>query len=440
MTEPAYTALWALTTRSWFGRTWTIQEIVLAGNPVVLCGNCETSWSRFEFALGFFEGSGLLSSMPLTQTNDPKYAVRGLHRRATLSMLHKRLEQGSKLTFYNCVLQSRLADATNPRDKVFAFFGLATDAGSGPDSLSINIDYHLPVEDVYTDFWVSVVTRNRNLNHLGVAVNRIYSAGGQGLPSWVPDWTMPHPEATIMCLDLPQSSVLLHTQFCASGESTYEFRSSAGRKRLIVPAIQIDKIEDLGPICTSHPVDRPEGVDEAQAEFAPPGRRLTRKWIAAAGALSRKTYPFTGEAVMDAYWQTCFGDHALMSYDNARDAFYWFYNLEKWPKFMGHMILAYQYKSMAQGDDNLERRMIARTALNGSQHFRRIGRTTKGYMCQVSSRGRPGDTVFILQGACLPFVLRLKADGWELVSEAYVHGIMRGEAHDESLYELIELV
>lgn len=36
--------------------------------------------------------------------------------------------------------------------------------------------------------------------------------------------------------------------------------------------------------------------------------------------------------------------------------------------------------------------------------------------------------VAILFGASVPFVLQKKGDTWRLVGEAYVHGVMNGEA------------
>ena len=55
-----------------------------------------------------------------------------------------------------------------------------------------------------------------------------------------------------------------------------------------------------------------------------------------------------------------------------------------------------------------------------------------GYFGLVPDLAEQGDIVAIFKGAKFPYVLRKKANGkhagkWELVSEAYVHGIMRGE-------------
>ena len=43
--------------------------------------------------------------------------------------------------------------------------------------------------------------------------------------------------------------------------------------------------------------------------------------------------------------------------------------------------------------------------------------------------GRDSDTICVFQGAKTPHILRPQDDGtWEFVGEAYVHGLMYGEA------------
>jgi len=52
-----------------------------------------------------------------------------------------------------------------------------------------------------------------------------------------------------------------------------------------------------------------------------------------------------------------------------------------------------------------------------------------------------GDFLALLPGGCEPFLLRLVADGtYEIVGIAYVHGIMQGEAFDDSKLEIVVLV
>jgi hypothetical protein len=54
--------------------------------------------------------------------------------------------------------------------------------------------------------------------------------------------------------------------------------------------------------------------------------------------------------------------------------------------------------------------------------------TRKGYMGLGPNCLRVGDIVCVLFGATVPFILRPKYNYYQLVGEAYVHGIMEGEA------------
>jgi hypothetical protein len=54
--------------------------------------------------------------------------------------------------------------------------------------------------------------------------------------------------------------------------------------------------------------------------------------------------------------------------------------------------------------------------------------TTKGYIGLGPGTMYPGDLVCILFGGITPFILRANGDHYALVGEAYVHGLMDGEA------------
>jgi hypothetical protein len=55
--------------------------------------------------------------------------------------------------------------------------------------------------------------------------------------------------------------------------------------------------------------------------------------------------------------------------------------------------------------------------------------TVQGQLGIGISSVKTSDEIWVIAGASIPFVLRPKADGqWSLVGEAYVHGIMHGEA------------
>jgi hypothetical protein len=62
---------------------------------------------------------------------------------------------------------------------------------------------------------------------------------------------------------------------------------------------------------------------------------------------------------------------------------------------------------------------------------RRFARSSKGYYTLVPARAQAGDTIVLIKGADLPLIIREVDSGWVLLGEAYVHGIMGGEAFEE---------
>lgn len=71
---------------------------------------------------------------------------------------------------------------------------------------------------------------------------------------------------------------------------------------------------------------------------------------------------------------------------------------------------------------------------------RRFATTRKGYYALVPDKSAVGDTIAILRGGNYPFVLRAQGQSWSLVGECYVHGVMNGEAFDESVCESVAIV
>jgi hypothetical protein len=72
---------------------------------------------------------------------------------------------------------------------------------------------------------------------------------------------------------------------------------------------------------------------------------------------------------------------------------------------------------------------------------RQMARTVRGAVAYVPEIARAGDEVCLLAGGPMAYVLRPLHDGaWQFVGEAYVHGIMNGEAWPVDTSALREFV
>ncbi|KAF2736267.1 hypothetical protein EJ04DRAFT_490318 [Polyplosphaeria fusca] len=67
--------------------------------------------------------------------------------------------------------------------------------------------------------------------------------------------------------------------------------------------------------------------------------------------------------------------------------------------------------------------------------------TEKGHLGLSSWHAKPGDIVALIHGAQVPFILRHHRNGkYRIVSEAYVDGIMDGEAAQNADWQKLEFV
>ena len=79
--------------------------------------------------------------------------------------------------------------------------------------------------------------------------------------------------------------------------------------------------------------------------------------------------------------------------------------------------------------------------INGKSLGRLPFVTRKGHLVVSSEHVKRGDFIALVKGTQVPLILRRQTRGvYQLVSEAYVDGIMDGEAADDTEFATIELV
>ena len=71
-------------------------------------------------------------------------------------------------------------------------------------------------------------------------------------------------------------------------------------------------------------------------------------------------------------------------------------------------------------------------------------KTEKGYIGLASSTARIGDFIILCKGSKVPLIFRPaespRASKWVFVGDAYVHGIMQGQAFDKDMCKEMKLV
>ena len=159
--------------------------------------------------------------------------------------------------------------------------------------------------------------------------------------------------------------------------------------------------------------------------------------------LEKHKYP-TGESVLTAYRKTVCTGHELTNEKEAARGFNgvrqtigalkmadWVrgdrIDEDSFPGMLfgvGAFALGGWAGKISSMNANMSVWMLMRNSLNG----RRLIWTEKGYLALVPEESKVGDSIVLVQGARLPFIMRPKESGWRLLGPSYVHGVV----HDKS--------
>lgn len=156
----------------WFTRVWVLQEIKAARDAKVLCGQCTVSWREFESAYRYLHGGNPVLNQ-------------------FLSLIRVSVDEqiDPATIIFQRLCESRYCGATDPRDKVYALLGLL------PQEMVdlIHVDYTKSVAQVY------IATASLLVKNIGLTILSAVQGTSliEGLPSWVPDWTLPFQQTAL---------------------------------------------------------------------------------------------------------------------------------------------------------------------------------------------------------------------------------------------------
>lgn len=186
-------ALIDLGTRPWWLRCWTFQELVLAPRAYVLCGTHILGWEKFENNL-------LRLATRLSRRVDCCDVLSNLR----LLQHSERLIEGNRIDFTDLVIDSRLRQASDPRDKIYALLGFQHSEGIAP----IITNYTDPIFMAYARATARCIESSRSLRILrgaglrflpdtvdelcnGEPVAGTSVTGNRKWPSWVVNFNNP---------------------------------------------------------------------------------------------------------------------------------------------------------------------------------------------------------------------------------------------------------
>ena len=475
--------------RAWFGRVWTFQDALLASDIEMLCGLTSISWdqlkrllrfleiSDWDFKLTRFRNPDKLQQIPGRMINilmklKDRFTEGVLCNRGHKTYLERNTEDSSVIHGLIGLLDQllynvRLRKASDTRDHVYGIFGITSRLSS-----AMNIRNPLPKPDyskstaqVFTAYSKSLLGASNSLFLLSNVEDRV-SKSGFDLPSWVPDFSQSGSLAlsSYGAGDLYQASKGVKARFFAS---SLEILSVAG--------FYCDEVLMLG--------DSDFEIGNGHDPFTKSAEMLLSLSV---------TYP-NGQDRTEAFWRTLVADQAngqSPAPPSLRTAFYEYMLMhnsmfllnsetagnidmtrieplaklaetsskaaELIPSFDKIVERKVIYQRIKAADERRNQdpsfshtdlsdlKELTRSVLVEEEKalpFSRLVRdifaskrtlkTGRGYIGLGHLSVHVGDQIWVLPGARVPFVFRRLADGrYLLIGEAYIHGLMRGEAFE----------
>ena len=368
--------LWisSLLDRSWFERLWVWQEVRAATrDAVIMCGTKTILWKSFQDAVYCLYVKSHSPMAPSTL----QYRKR---------LVYNLCDTESHLSFKRLLAATTSCKCSDPRDRIFALKSMLQE---NEKSLLMEPDYTKNIFEVYTES-VRRCIESQSLEILTITRLR---QRHQEMPTWVPDFSIPH-----LSIPIPDTFASLSSSPGTRIEG----------KSLQVTGVAVATIDNLEAFQNESMTNREWMMYEirrvaAQLHILPPLDPTSPKVRALCQTLSlnqvqERFYPPPLE---------------LARLNQCQE--------------LVHRILDSQYQydgQLLSASDN--------SFLNSVVFFcssRSLFSTTKGHLGLGPAEARAGDLVTVLLGCDSAMILRPVENGqYQVVGESYCHGVADGEA------------
>ncbi|KAI9736077.1 MAG: hypothetical protein M1818_006253 [Claussenomyces sp. TS43310] len=422
----------------WWGRIWTIQEYILAQKTELLCGpHCFPGSTLPALAKSYFKHSKRCCNFP---TDIKSFEISGIFNQMTAILDFETFRaQIGRVSFLELASSFRTRETSDLRDKIYGLLGLS-------ETYSAElVDYSLSTEEAYEEATIQIISSTRKLNAfshifaLEDSPTQPHSGFVTAIPTWTPNWSLHLNSRNVQDLKLRARYLSL---FRASADFLASIVRRSPRK-LTLRAVHWDVLEQLG-----------RAMDGRGYDFL-----IYCGWRSMAGGCTSLQESYvTGGSWIDAFWRTLCIDVDCCTSQRADASMERLYDLWWWAELLSQPDLrrehaAFQAYTTTSHAEELELLMAfirphelarihdLRDHIRSSTMRRRFFISKKGYIGLAPANAQIGDMVSIIHGGNVPYVLRRKAveipggeniPHWELVGDAYVHGLMDGEATEST--------
>lgn len=464
---------------SYFHRAWTLQEMMMAPSITIVHGEQSMLYGDYtrskEHLLGNIEES-IKDSIDMTTEKRPI-------RNHDLNLSDCQPKPYLEMVASN----SPRRDATNPRDRIYAYRSISNDHDGSDKELFP--DYGASVEEVYSRFARWCLVKNKDiayLAHAGLPLQHEFAI--RDVPSWVADWTRKkRPNMSNMLADnihqYKAGSALDPSALWIPSYPGFLFIKGRVVDTVSELAVSMHDVDDYsGRVRSSKYRERKlplwqkfaalllggkswvHGCEEAQQAVFKYGMKgplymmAEVIWMEDCKAIATQGVNSFSPTRFDTFWRTMTTDRMLFSsqpvsrelgvrfqeYMHLLDAVR---QGERWPfPFPDLGVLGQQHRETLTPNDRepTESELRARSAVYvylAININRRFGSTIEGRLGFVPDCSKPGDLICVFDGADVPYVIRPKIDKPDKLSFAY----SRRQLWDSSVetkpdmeYELVE--
>ncbi|KAJ8126249.1 hypothetical protein O1611_g7388 [Lasiodiplodia mahajangana] len=402
----------AIMDKAWWKRIWVVQETVVAKKLAVYYGNFCAPWRLFALAAVEYDTCRIRDNFNsiLSHLKSGHSLMQFTRVIMEIESTRRNWEKRAPMVPLTVLRKFRSRLATDPRDKVFAVLGLIRSWGrekSGQAIRGITPDYAIRDDHIFLKTTVLLIRNTRSLAPMAGTLQG--NSGISLMPSWVTDWNCPpsvneHIRVGNFQLydagKLMSGSVTLHRQLILETQGYF-----------------IDEVQYIG-----RTLECEQGRNRSRLTVLEWQNSLHTLW----GADPRKKYA-NDESLHTAFWRTLCADLEFVQYADRSDYIREFRRLpqqasgendayERWLAADAQSnrrtsLVGGIWVEPTNGEIETESENAFQYLLECASGGRRFFRTKKGYIGTGPAGMDVGDSVAVLLGSRVPFVLRQDDQG-----------------------------
>ena len=421
--------------RRWFLRLWTLQEIALAREAMFQCG------SRGMKVYSFLDFLDRLRLADLESLIEYKTSL-AVHERWNISWLKAALDitkaNRNGLPLIVLMVWARARQTSEAVDRVYAVLSLAEPHYRNAISINYTPSYLEQYWRLYVDVSHQMLNEQMTLDLL---LQPPSPDRPRGLPSWCPNFNS---NSGTTMIDPQHFTSGGH--FNADTDLPPHYATSFDRHSIVLHGLRVDIVKEIVPLQLEASEVR-KGTLASEGAGGHPILNLAsiQKWLSNCYSLAERTIP-TPDGVRSSFLRTITGNVLGNPIEFNPHLCTLQHCYEVHQKFAeAQMTIPPEYRGWRPtADDNLALSRIA-SAIRGTCNGRNVFSTNTNLLGSGPVYVTPGDLICVFRGVRLPLILRKldiqssslrmtfdlskNHDRCQLVGEAYVHGIMHGEAY-----------